>query len=157
MKIGVFSDTHDNLPKIDKAVRFFNKNKVGFVLHAGDFIAPFVVARLKHLTSDWCGIFGNNDGERIGLTGISEGKIKVGPLRLKLDNKNITLVHDINQIDAKREPADVIIFGHTHKAQITKDDNKLLINPGECAGWLTNKSTIALIDLTSLSVKIVTI
>jgi putative phosphoesterase len=157
MKIGVFSDTHDNLPKIDKAVRFFNKNKVGFVLHAGDFIAPFVVARLKHLNSDWCGIFGNNDGERIGLTDISEGKIKVGPLRLKLDNKNITLVHDINQIDAKREPADVIIFGHTHKAQITKQDNKLLINPGECAGWLTNKSTIALIDLTSLSVKIVTI
>lgn len=157
MKIGVFSDTHDNLPKIDKAVRFFNKNKVGFVLHAGDFIAPFVVARLKHLTSDWCGIFGNNDGERIGLTDISEGKIKVGPLRMKLDNKNITLVHDINQIDDKREPADVIIFGHTHKAQITKQDNKLLINPGECAGWLTNKSTIALIDLTSLSVRIVTI
>jgi len=157
MKIGVFSDTHDNLPKIDKAVRFFNKNKVGFVLHAGDFIAPFVVARLKHLASDWCGIFGNNDGERKGLSGISEGKIKVGPLRLKLDNKNITLVHDINEIDAKREPADVVIFGHTHKAQITKHDNKLLINPGECAGWLTNKSTIALIDLTSLSVKIVTI
>ena len=154
MKIGLLSDSHDNLPKIEKAVRFFNKNKVDFVLHAGDFIAPFVVTRLKHLASDWCGVFGNNDGERKGLSHISEGKIKVGPVRMKLDNKNITLAHDINQISALTEPADVIVFGHTHKAQISKQDNKLLINPGECAGWLTNKSTVALVDLVNLSAKI---
>ena len=30
MKIGLISDTNDNLPKLDRAVLFFNKNKVNF-------------------------------------------------------------------------------------------------------------------------------
>ena len=154
MKIGILSDTHDNLPKIEKAVKFFNRNKVGFVLHAGDFIAPFTVTKLKKLSCDWLGIFGNNDGERKGLSDLSEGKIKEGPLRLKLDNRKITLVHDKATINTKTEDADLIIFGHTHKTEVLKQENKLIINPGECGGWLTGKSTVALVDLTSLSAKI---
>ena len=78
MRIGILADTHDNLPKIERAVRFFNKEKVDFVLHAGDFIAPFAVSKLKGLTCSWLGVFGNNDGEKNGLSGISEGKIKSG-------------------------------------------------------------------------------
>lgn len=154
MKIGILSDTHDNLPKIEKAVKFFNRNKVGFVLHAGDFVAPFTVAKLKKLSCDWLGIFGNNDGERNGLSGFSEGKIKEGPLRLELDNRKITLVHDIATINTKKEVADLIIFGHTHNTEVLEEENKLIINPGECGGWLTGKSTIALVDLTFLSAKI---
>jgi len=154
MKIGVLSDTHDNLPKIEKAVKFFNRNKVGFVLHAGDFVAPFTVAKLKNLSCDWLGIFGNNDGERNGLTSFSEGKIKDGPLRLELDNRKITLVHDIATINAKTEDADLIISGHTHNSGVFKQDGLLIINPGECGGWLTGKSTIALVDLTFLSAKV---
>ena len=154
MKIGILSDTHDNLPQIEKAVKFFNKNKVGFVLHAGDFIAPFTVTKLKKLSCDWLGIFGNNDGERNGLIGSSEGKIKDGPLRLELDNRKITLVHDKATINIRTEDADLIIFGHTHNREVLEQENKLIINPGECGGWLTGKSTIALVDLASLSAKI---
>lgn len=67
MIIGALSDTHDNLPKIEKAVKFFNKKKVDFVLHAGDFVAPFAVDRLNKLSCEWLGVFGNNDGEKKGL------------------------------------------------------------------------------------------
>lgn len=154
MKIGVFADSHDNLPKIEKAVRIFNRNKVGFVLHAGDFIAPFAISKLKTLSCDWSGVFGNNDGERDGLSHISEGKIKRSPLRLELADRKITLSHDINTVDLRKEDASVIIFGHTHKPQVITKDRSLLINPGECGGWLTNKSTIAIIDLVSLTAQI---
>jgi putative phosphoesterase len=157
VKIGILSDSHDNLPKIEKAVRFFNRNKVGFVLHAGDFVAPFTVPKLKNLNCDWVGVLGNNDGEKEGLIRISERKIKEGPLRLSLDNKKIVLVHDINKLDLKTEEAELIIFGHTHKSQATKQDGKFLINPGECGGWLTGKSTIAIVDLASLSNQILKI
>lgn len=158
MKIGILSDTHDNLPKIEKAVRFFNKNKVGFVFHTGDFIAPFTIPKLKDLSCDWRGVFGNNDGEKEGLAAVSEGKISVGPLRIKLDNKKITLVHDINTINPDKEKADLVIFGHSHKPEShIRDDGKLIINPGECAGWLTGKSTVAIVDLANLSNKIFTI
>jgi putative phosphoesterase len=154
MRIGVLSDTHDNIPKTEKAVRFFNKRKVGFVFHAGDFVAPFAVRVLKKLDCDWRGVFGNNDGEEKGLILVSKGRIQQGPLRLELEGKQISLVHDLNQINAKREAADLIIFGHTHKPQVSRQKAKLLVNPGECGGWLTGKSTVALIDLGSLSATI---
>jgi len=157
MKIGILSDSHDNLPKIEKAVKLFNKNKVGFVLHAGDFVAPFTISKLKELSGDWRGVFGNNDGERNGLLGISDGKIQEGPLRTELGKIRITLVHDINKINLKTEDAHLVISGHTHKPEVKKINSQLIINPGECGGWLTGKSTVAIIDLDTLSSQILDI
>jgi len=157
MKIGILSDSHDNLPKIEKAVSIFNKNKVGFVLHAGDFVAPFTIPKLKSLSCDWRGVFGNNDGEKKGLIGISEGKIQEGPLKIELGKIRVTLVHDINKIFLEKEEADLVVFGHTHKQETRKIDSKLIINPGECGGWLTGKSTVAIVDLDSLSSQIINI
>lgn len=154
MKIGILSDSHDNLPKIEKAVKFFNKNKVDFVLHAGDFVAPFTIPKLKALNCDWLGVFGNNDGEEVGLFRISEGKIKEGPLRINLSNHKVILVHDINTVNPKAEDFSLLVFGHTHKAEIIKKKDRLLINPGETGGWLSGKSTVAIVDLTTLSPKI---
>jgi len=154
MKVGILSDTHDNLPKVKQAVSLFNKNKIGFVFHAGDFVAPFTALKLKALKCDWLGVFGNNDGERAGLIKASEGRIKEAPLRINLSGKKITLVHDILSINQEKESADIIIFGHNHKAEIIKKDSKLIVNPGECGGWLYGKSTVAILDLDSLAAKI---
>ena len=34
MKLGIISDTHDNMPVIAKAVELFNDEKVDLVIHA---------------------------------------------------------------------------------------------------------------------------
>lgn len=154
MKIGILSDSHDNLPKIELAVRFFNKEKVDFVFHAGDFVAPFTIPKLDSLSCGWAGVFGNNDGEKKGLLSISEGKIKGGPLRTELGNKKIILVHDIKTLSLERELAQLIIFGHTHKPEIIKESDRLMVNPGEAGGWLTGEPTVAIVDLGSLLAKI---
>ena len=155
MKIGIIVDTHDNLPKIEEAAKFFNRQKVDYVLHAGDFIAPFAaLSLLKGLACDFSGIFGNNDGERQGLSKATKGRIKAGPLGLNLGNRRILLVHDISSIDITKRKADLIIFGHTHKPQISKKKSLLLVNPGECAGWLSNRSSVVIVDLETLSPKI---
>lgn len=157
MKIGILSDSHDNLPRLKKAVRFFNKKKVGLVLHAGDFVAPFTVQRLSLLTMPWQGVFGNNDGEKNGLSKISAARIQQGPLRLRLEGKRVTLVHDLHSINPHTEKADLIICGHSHKPQIQKLDTKLIVNPGEAGGWLSDKATVAIVDLDKLSAKIIKI
>lgn len=41
MKIGIISDTHDQVEKIKKAISIFNKEKVFLVYHLGDFCSPF--------------------------------------------------------------------------------------------------------------------
>lgn len=63
MLVGLMSDTHDNLPLIDKAIAKMNEANVALVLHAGDYIAGFVIPRFKQLKSRMIGVFGNNDGD----------------------------------------------------------------------------------------------
>ena len=79
MKLGLISDTHDNVPMIKKAVEFFNKADVDLVLHAGDYVAPFSIKPLFSLECDFLGVWGNNDGDKIALHKMSQGKIINSP------------------------------------------------------------------------------
>jgi hypothetical protein len=66
MKIGIISDTHDDITNTNKAIDIFEHNKVEIVIHAGDMISPPVINEFKRLTENgvkFFGIFGNNDGE----------------------------------------------------------------------------------------------
>jgi len=154
MIIGILSDTHDNLPRIEKGVKFFNRKRTEFVFHAGDFVAPFTIDKLNGLKCEWLGVFGNNDGERTGLKLKSLGRIRKPPLRIRLSGRRITVIHDRNTLDLGREKADIIISGHSHKAGISRVAGKLLVNPGECSGWLSGRSTVALLDTDKLSARI---
>jgi len=142
------------LPKIQAAVDFFNQHNVDLVLHAGDYIAPFSIPIMQKLYCPFQGVFGNNDGEKQGLRQISANNIVEPPLRLCLENKEIILIHDIQKIDLEEEQAQILIFGHTHRPQIQRQAQKLLINPGECCGWLTQRSSVAILDLSDLSAKL---
>jgi len=155
MLIGIMADSHDNMPRIEQAVRFFNQRKVEVVLHAGDFIAPFVVNKLKGLSCNLVGVFGNNDGEREGLKKrISEiGEIHSPPFSFTWLSKKILLVHNFQDLKEKKIDVasfDIVVYGHTHHAKIGKEGKSLLINPGECGAWLTGKSTVALLDLKTM-------
>lgn len=63
MLIGILADTHDNLEKVDAAVRSLNAKGVEMVLHAGDYVSPFVIPRFANLQSPMIGVLGNNDGD----------------------------------------------------------------------------------------------
>ena len=66
MKIGIISDTHDNIDNILKSVREFNNRQVDLVLHAGDFVSPIAVESFAGIKL--VGILGNNDTDIRGLT-----------------------------------------------------------------------------------------
>jgi hypothetical protein len=155
MQIGLMADSHDHLPRIEQAVELFNHHHVKFVVHAGDFVAPFALAPLERLHCEWVGVFGNNDGERAGLEKRSQGRIKAGPLRIELDRKRLTVIHILEELDRDREQADLIVFGHTHQAEIRQDRDVLLINPGETYGWLHGQATVAIVDLPTLKVELI--
>ena len=159
MKIGIISDTHDNLPQIRKAVEVFNREKVELILHAGDFVSPFTFLEFKNLNCPLKGIFGNNDGDKLYLQEKSKGigELYLAPYNVNINSKNVIMLHKEKLIDALAESQkyDVIIYGHTHRSDLRKIGKTLIINPGECGGWLTGKSTIALLDLETLEAKII--
>jgi len=84
MIIGIMSDSHDNLDRIKQAIDKFNNLAVGYVIHLGDICSPFSVRLFDELKCDYIGVFGNNDGELIGISRLSHGKFHKPPLYLRL-------------------------------------------------------------------------
>jgi putative phosphoesterase len=158
MKIGIISDSHDNLTAIARAVEAFNKAKVGLTIHAGDLVAPFVSRPLKALESDFVAVFGNNDGERVGLSNVFNGRIFRPPHRIDAAGQRILILHEPDSLDelASCGSYDAVIYGHTHKVHVEKK-GALVINPGECGGWLSGVSTAAVWDTETGDVEILTL
>lgn len=162
MIIGILSDTHDRLPLIDEAVKRLTELNVELVLHAGDYISPFVKDSLKNLTVPLIGVFGNNDGDK----GLLKKKFAEfgADIRGKFafvvaDGLRIALLHgdetELMRSLLELESHDVLISGHTHVPKIYRKGQTLVINPGEASGILTGKATIAILDTESLEARIV--
>ncbi len=159
VKIGLFSDSHDHLTNLRRAVQVFNEEGVAYALHAGDFVAPFVANELQKLNCPLLGVFGNNDGERLGLQARFKGfgaEIKVQPAFIELGGKRFVLVHEHEVVDALAKSGlfDVVVYGHTHKLDLRREDNgTLIVNPGEVCGWLSGKATVAVLDTETMEVR----
>jgi predicted phosphodiesterase len=41
---------------------------------------------------------------------------------------------------------DLIAYGHTHEVDVRKGP-PLVVNPGECGGWLTGTATVVIVEL----------
>jgi len=156
MLVGIMSDTHDNLPATRRAVEFLNGQNVDMVIHAGDFVAPFVARELKKLNAPLKGVFGNNDGERKGLyeaLGVCDEILEI-----EADGMKMAVTHGTDErivrALARSRLYDVVIVGHTHHYEIREEGRTILVNPGEVCGYLTGIESVALLDTRRREVKI---
>lgn len=142
MKIGVISDTHDDINNVQKAIKIFKEEKVSLIIHAGDFIFPGVIDEFKKLKDELpsiriIGVLGNNDGEKLGLLkkfmdmgGELEGEFA----DREIESLRFGIYHGTSE--KLREAAiksgiyDVFIHGHTHKRREDKIGQTLVLNPG---------------------------
>jgi len=158
MKIGAIADSHDNIPKIAGAVELFNEEGVELVLHAGDYISPITARAFEKLDAPLVGVFGNNDGDRIFLVERFRdiGNIYPDYHEFEIDGKKGVLMHEPKFIDAlvKSGLYDLVIYGHTHQIDI-REGQPLVINPGECGGWLTERATVAIVETEDMSVRLI--
>ena len=157
MKVGVISDTHDRMPTFRRAIALFQRLEVGAIFHAGDYVAPFAAKLIAHdvLTTPLHCVYGNNDGERRGLKAVLPN-VEDGPLRVELGGRTIVMHHFIDWLQPQdRRDVDVVITGHTHEVHNELENGRLLLNPGECCGWVTDRCTVAILDLEKLEANIV--
>jgi len=153
MYIGVLADTHDNMFMIRQAGRLFSRRGVEMIIHAGDFIAPFALKAILEPGMPLVGVFGNNDGEKVGLRKTCE-TIYEPPHRFELEGRTVVLTHDAKDLSEELAcNADLVICGHTHRAQI-EEGPPLRLNPGEAGGWLYDEPTVALVDLDAMKAEI---
>ncbi|HWE23832.1 MAG TPA: metallophosphoesterase family protein [Myxococcales bacterium] len=110
MRIGVISDTHGLLrPEALAALR-----GVDHVLHGGDIGGEDVLSALREI-APVTAVAGNIDGFRCGEAGETA--------RVVLGGVKFFLTHILDrpdrprpevQSELRREPADVVVFGHSH-------------------------------------------
>ena len=156
--VGIISDTHDNRKAICRAVEEFNRAGCSLVVHAGDYIAPFTVREFEKLEASFIGVFGNNDGEKKGLTAqfSTIGSLHEPPYEFEHSGKRFVVMHEPDHIEENlsRDDVDVIVYGHTHAIDI-RQGRPMVINPGECCSWLTGRSTAVILDLSEMHAVVV--
>ena len=127
-KILVLSDSHSYF---DKALKIFEKEKPDIVIAAGDGIKDIDELSYVHPEAKYYMVKGNCDFfERSH----SEENI------FEIEGKKFFLTHghlydvkrSLNSIKemTKKLKANHVIFGHTHKPYIEKDEDMTLFNPG---------------------------
>lgn len=156
-RIGIIADTHDNRIAIQKAVALFNERRVSLVLHAGDCVSPFTVMDFQTLTCPMELVYGNNDGERIGLHKAFSalGTIAPGPRLITFAGKTILLTHEHDCLQAYTgcTTVDLVVYGHTHTVDV-REATPRIVNPGEAGGWLSGRSTVAVVDCATWAIEI---
>ncbi len=142
MRIGIISDIHDNIGKLEAALEVLRD--VDVVLCCGDLCSPFIVPRLgEGFGRDIHIVFGNNDGD---LFRISQQAAKFPHIHLhgefvslEIGGKSFAVTHfdNIARELAAGQRFDVVCFGHNHRFEVSKEGETLLINPGEIMGGLS--------------------
>jgi len=160
--VGLISDTHDNLRAVDKALEVFKDHNVELILHAGDWIAPFTLKRIAKGGIKVIGVFGNNDGERKMLLELAKRydiRLEAEIATMNTNGKKIAITHGTSNVIiealAKSSMFDVVVFGHTHRKELKRVKNTLLINPGEACGYLSGEPTVAILNVKTMDVKFV--
>ena len=165
MRIGVVSDTHNNLKNVRRIVDLFNGAGVDRVIHTGDITQAKTALAFGELDMPLFGVFGNNDqGELRHLELVAR---ELGfhfvqpPLALAWAGRQIVVVHDpLELVRVAPESYDLILHGHTHRQTIDyvtseRRDRRLTFNPGECAGMMEGSNAIGVVDLYTLETEII--
>lgn len=162
--IGVISDSHDNIGNLREVLINLRDEKIDLLIHLGDIISPFTLRIIRELLGDTRVIIvrGNNDGDIYQLTNLSmkyNWVFRSEPGIVDVNGRRAFIMHGYGSIDETTSlvnalkysmDVDLILYGHTHRYHVEKLVDKLVLNPGEVCGYLTNKATYALIDLDSM-------
>jgi putative phosphoesterase len=139
MRIAILSDIHDNVWKLDAALKAVRDADV--MLCCGDLCSPFIIHQLgRAFRGPIHIVFGNNDGDlfRIAANARHYGHIRLhGELfRDQFDGHRFAMNHydNIARSLAASGEFDVVCYGHNHLFAIERIGQTLVINPGAIMG-----------------------
>jgi len=162
MLIGVFSDVHDNLENLHKALSVFKARGAEALIFCGDFCSP-IPSRVMggEFDGDIHVVFGNGDGDPFMISNIANTqypnlKLHGQHAELELGGVKIAVTHYPFYAQALARTGDyqAVFSGHTHVQHEERFGDCLWLNPGEILGW-KGKATCAIYDTTTNSAEII--
>jgi len=141
--IAIFSDSHDNIWNLEKALSQIDEMGVDALLHCGDMNAPFIV---KIMADRFSGpihiIFGNNEGDGRLIQTLAAKYDHVTHhgdyAELELFGRQIAMIHYPEPAlrIAQSGQFDLVCYGHDHTQRKEAVGRGWLVNPGELMGFM---------------------
>ncbi|MBT3356235.1 metallophosphoesterase [bacterium] len=161
MKIGIISDTHDNVEGFKKAISIFNEQKVEIVLHCGDWSSLFMLDYCEKLNCNIISAFGNIDRAFSKLASDPGGKVSFEGqcVEKNLAGRSLAIYHGVSKplleslIDSGEY--DAVFSGHTHIALIREVKNTLHVNPGSAGSPKKNSPSVAVYETKTNNAEII--
>ena len=163
MRIGIISDTHDNIPNIEKAINWLNKEKIKTLLHCGDISTYETMEFIsRKFSGKIFAVFGNMDFGKTDGWNFSNVNLFPEVAEIEIDKIKIAIVHEpkVAKKLAESKNYNFVFYGHTHKPWLARIPLKagsvasgeekrcILANPGNLAGIFYNP-TFAVYDAKS--------
>ncbi len=152
MRIGIISDTHDDLQNLLAALDLLRAEDINTVLHCGDLCGPSVVEALSGFDV-WIAR-GNMDHHPELDQTVSDilGKGRLAEShRLTLNGRSALLIHGHREAELRRliragEHA-YVFHGHTHRRRNETIGPTRVINPGALGGMRWQQRSFCILDV----------
>lgn len=130
MNYLIVSDTHGNIENLEMVIDFCG-TQISGIIHCGDGVRDIAAITMKRISiPSYYSVKGNMDANSnaplIATLGIDNKKILV----FHGHTVNIETILDDTAVMAKKEQAQVVLFGHTHIPLYKRCNGVLIINPG---------------------------
>jgi len=152
MRIGILSDTHDELTRTQMAIELLRSLGAEAIIHCGDLFSAEIVEACAVLPC-WF-VFGNHDCDVVPAlrkAAKDHGAVCLGwGGVIELAGKRVGVVHGHLRTDLRRvlaEQPEYLFSGHVHEPSDAWHDGVRRINPG--ALFRAETFTVALLDLVS--------
>jgi len=134
MRIGVLSDTHGLLrPEVLSALEGCEA-----ILHGGDINRQEILDVLSKIAPVHV-VRGNNDGEWAEHIPTL--------LDFRLAGLRVCMAHKKKDLPADLSVYDLVVYGHSHRYEESRQGNALLLNPGSCGPRRFNQAiTLAVLE-----------
>lgn len=169
MKIGILSDSHDNITTLCTAVAAAKKRGAKAILHCGDVVAASTLRKLQAYGLPVHVIHGNNTGDLYTLSRLANAPDSVvhyygQDATLTLGGKRIFLVHYPHYARgmAVTGEYDLVCCGHTHDTTLEtltniKGTQTIVCNPGTVGGVGGVPATYVFGDLETMQFDILSV
>ena len=142
MKLGVLSDTHGLL----RQEVLNHLQGCDAILHGGDINNQGILNTLSSLAPLYV-VRGNNDKEWATELPLFINE-EIAGIHVYMTHKKKGLPADLN-------PFDLVIVGHTHRYEMQRVGNTVLLNPGSCGPRRFNQAiTMALVTVENEQIKV---
>jgi putative phosphoesterase len=148
-RVGLISDTHGYLDQ--RAEWVFANAGLSAIVHAGDVQGASILYDLEAI-APLTAVAGNMDVEPV------PGWDLPGVARTTVEGVRIAVVHKLQRALVEAG-ADVVVYGHTHRARVEREGATLVVNPGSATHPRSGASpSVGILEITrdrEVSVRIV--